>query len=37
LSAFPLADALAAVFAVTGLLSALYERDVVGGRARPGD
>jgi succinyl-CoA--D-citramalate CoA-transferase len=30
LSAFPLADALAAVFGVTGLLSAIYERDVSG-------
>lgn len=30
LSAFPLADALAAIFGVVGLLSAIYERDVAG-------
>jgi succinyl-CoA--D-citramalate CoA-transferase len=30
LSAFPLADCLAATFALVGLLSAVYERDVVG-------
>jgi succinyl-CoA---D-citramalate CoA-transferase len=30
LSAFPLADALAAVFGVMGLLAAIYERDVTG-------
>ncbi len=30
LSAFPLADALAAIFGVIGLLSAIYERDVSG-------
>ena len=30
LSAFPLADALAAIFGVVGLLSAIYERDVSG-------
>jgi crotonobetainyl-CoA:carnitine CoA-transferase CaiB-like acyl-CoA transferase len=31
LSAFPLADTMAAVFGLVGLLSALYERDVLGG------
>jgi succinyl-CoA---D-citramalate CoA-transferase len=31
LSAFPLADTMAAVFGLIGLLSALYERDVFGG------
>jgi crotonobetainyl-CoA:carnitine CoA-transferase CaiB-like acyl-CoA transferase len=30
LSAFPLADSLAAIFGVVGLLSAVYERDVTG-------
>jgi crotonobetainyl-CoA:carnitine CoA-transferase CaiB-like acyl-CoA transferase len=33
LSAFPLADALAAIFGVIGLLSAIYERDVTGSGA----